>query len=127
MRARTLYGRTRERQQECRPATSASDSYLSGQDKPAHEPSSRGVQPRPSDNRHSGASATDERRTRAGPRRKTSIEHLGPAQGEGASTMFGHFRDLLMATPTDGASAVAGSSPSRTLEDVYELMEAWHR
>jgi hypothetical protein len=41
--------------------------------------------------------------------------------------MFGHFSDLLMATPTDGASAVTASPPSRTSEDVDELMEAWYR
>jgi len=41
--------------------------------------------------------------------------------------MFGHFSDLLMATPTDGASAVAGSPPLRTSEDLDELMEAWYR
>jgi len=41
--------------------------------------------------------------------------------------MFGHFSELLMATPTDGASAVTASPSSRSSEDIDELMEAWHR
>ncbi|WP_406696059.1 hypothetical protein V5E97_34200 [Singulisphaera sp. Ch08] len=41
--------------------------------------------------------------------------------------MIGHFNELLRATADEGASASIGVSPSRSAEEIDELLEAWYQ